>query len=94
MKYSQFDKDFTPRQIYNEILCILEESPRGREDIHNAINAPKTKVNRQLGKLMHNNLVDKKFFDGAWFYGLTLKYREELQALEKEKIIKTRNITR
>lgn len=83
MKYEQFDEDKTPRQIYTAIIKLLNEGPRERKDIYDNINADDTKIDYQIQKLMKNDIVDKKYFENKWYYGLTLKYRKEIEELHK-----------
>ena len=78
IKYKEFDKTETPRAIHNKILTLLEEQPMVRNDLYKSINAKNTKIDLQLNRLLREGTVDKQHFEGTWFYGLTKKYRNEL----------------
>jgi predicted transcriptional regulator len=82
MEYAQFDNDLTPRAIHKKIIAILEQNPSTREEIYEPIKASRTKVDQQIRKLISNDVIDKKFYDGEWYYGLTMLYRNEIDSLK------------
>ena len=86
MTYKEFDKDLSPREIRKKILNLLEERPYERKNLIETINAPDSKVEHQLAKLIREGEVDKKFINNVWFYGLTYEYRNQVKINKQGKV--------